>query len=758
MSSSTSRNASAGRRPSQRPVLRPSADLGPSVGEVSLAGSIGVTNTTYVEGSWAAYLLRSGWVAEDFLYQIFSVPSDIENLTLDLWTAVTTLETDVGTDFFCVAIWRDDLMQILVDLGCLDATDTTGLWQETIYTLSSPELTAVKGQSVAILFELYNAGGPGTGTAGWVDFVQVYGVGGSGGGSLDPNEPNNDPATATTLACSASITTSIIGDAVGGYDEDWFILQNVPSGVLEIDIKADTKVPTPSELDSVVSLYDVGNPADPNTWTLIAFNDDDGVSYDSYLTYTNTISPSDFYVKVASYSGYGSPNSTYDITAYCAGSGGGAPPIGNEQPPTSSISDTWTIMLYLNAEDPGFESTLTQYRQDIEGFIGTIAGTSVITRDSPIRVVILYDGPSTSGQPGTMRYLVQPNGNYTDNVNRWNRGELNMGHPDTLANFVNWAMDQYPADHYYLAIDDHGDGVYGISADRTSNNDLLTPTDVYAALKNATRNGNRKIDIFDYEACLMGLAENAYDVKDWVNYVIFFEQISWAINTYPTYFSDLSASDDPLTVGQRIIDRYYNEALAANGGKGFPHTISLIDTSGMAAVKDAASNLGDALSQNGTGNQSRKDAVNNARDNSQVFANDDDATNPARGDYVDLWDFANEAGGLAPSQAAAVKSAVDAAVAAERHASGGVAGYIWDHSGAHGLAIYYPTSTSSNAFGSYGALYQMSANGTWDEFLAWAVPEGNRRGLGSARAEDRLAGDFANAFAFKYIYLPVTIK
>jgi hypothetical protein len=319
-------------------------------------------------------------------------------------------------------------------------------------------------------------------------------------------------------------------------------------------------------------------------------------------------------------------------------------------------------------------------------------------------------------------------------------------------------MDQYPADHYYLAIDDHGDGVYGISADRTSNNDLLTPTDVYGALKSATHNGNRKIDIFDYEACLMGLAENAYDVKDWVNYVVFFEQISWAINTYPTYFGDLSPTDDPLTVGQRIIDRYYNTALAANSGSGYPHTISLIDTGGMEAVKDAASNLGDALSQNGAGNQARKDAVNNARDNSQAFANDDDATDSLRGDYIDLWDFADKAGSLAPGQAAAVKSAVDAAVAAERNASGGVGGYIWDHSGAHGLSIYYPTSTSSNAFGSYGALYQMSANGAWDEFLTWAVPEGDRRGLGAARAEDRLAGDFANAFVFKHIYLPVTVK
>src|SRR3990172_7279605 len=120
-------------------------------------------------------------------------------------------------------------------------------------------------------------------------------------------------------------------------------------------------------------------------------------------------------------------------------------------------------------------------------------------------------------------------------------GELNMGDPGTLANFVTWAMDQYPAENYYLAIDDHGDGAYGISFDASSTNDQLTPPEVYSALKEATRNGARKIDLVDFEACLMGLAENAYDMREWADYVIFSQQISWGITTYPAYFSDLAA-------------------------------------------------------------------------------------------------------------------------------------------------------------------------------------------------------------------------
>jgi hypothetical protein len=614
-----------------------------------------------------------------------------------------------------------------VDLGCMDATETTGHWQEAGYTLTSDEVAQVAGRTTALVFELYNQGEPSTSTAGWVDYVSAYASGGSGGSHIDPNEPNDDPSGATPINCG-DMVSGVIGEAVGGYDIDWFQLNNVPIGRIDIDIDADTQVP-PSALDSVVGLWD-------DEVNLLTWNDDDGTSFDSYVVYTNTVDDATLYVSVESYWGYGSPDSLYDLTIQCAGTGGGPPPPGDEPPPPD---DTWTVMLYLNAEDPNFEDILEDYRRDIEAFIGG--------KSDFLTVTVLYDGPEAGD---TTRYLVQPNGSYAPGTNRWDLGELNMGQRETLENFVTWAMDQYPAENYYLAVDDHGNGVYGISWDRTSNNDQLTPPELYSALKSATHNGTRKIDIFDYEACLMGLAENAYDVREWVDYVVFSEQISWGIDTYPLYFSDLDADDTPLQVGRRIVDRYHAEAMVA-GGRGYPHTISLIDTSKMGDVEDALSSFGDALHNTGD-----KDGAEEARYSSQAFAADMDATNSCRAEYIDLWDLADEASDLAATQADAVKSAVDAAVVHERHASGGASGYIWDHSGAHGLSIYYPPSKSSSAFSGYASLYQMSRDGEWDEFLDWAVPSGDRRGMNASRSEVRLTG--GDAFVFKYIYLPVTIR
>jgi len=741
--------AAGGEAPDADPQTRPQLAAEPekaaegiqAVQSPSDVAEVGVTDRAAVDGYYSAYLWRPA-AGNDFLYQTMEVPAGVNNIVLNFWFAVTTFETQMDNDWFCVSM-ADDQWNLVVDLGCIDAYYTTGYWQEVLYVLTADEVAAVAGQQVNLVFELYNRGLTGTGTAGWVDAAHLYAIGADAGASLDINEPNDSPPEQVTeLVCGQTIT-GVIGDVVSSYgDVDWFVLRNVPLGQLALDIKADTQVP-PSALDSVVSLWT------PN-FDLLTWNDDDGVSYDSYVTYTNGTLNNTFYVAVESYSGYGGPDSYYQMTAYCAGAGGGPPTGGNPIEPTTPIS--WTLMLYLNAEDRNFEATLRGYLNRIEQFIGS--------KQNFLRVVALFDGPNNGD---TWRYVVQPNGNYTDGVNRWHLGELNMGAPSTLASFGNWAMDQYPAAHYFLAIDDHGHGAYGISWDHTNGDDALTPPELYSALKDITRNGTRKIDIFDYEACLMGMAEHAYDVRNWVDYVVFFEQISWGLNTYPTYFSDLAAADSPLTVGQRIVNRYHTLADTA----GYPHTISLVRTDLMPAVKQSVTNLGNALVA--TGN---RDAVNAARNNAQAFAAANDATNPLLADYIDLWDLADKTAGLSGvlASANAVKTAVTSAVVVEKHSSGTIDGYIWNHNGVHGLSIYYPASNATSAFNDYVAprLFQMSQdesgiNGRWDEFLKWAVTTGGNGaadGIGGGDRKGMTSGRFLQVKlgGSKFIYLPLVLK
>jgi len=732
------------RRPPLEPseAREPGASVQSAVGDGLGIASVGVTDASAVDGQYSATLWNPD-EGSDFLYQTMVMPSGVTDMVLNFWFGVTTYEIQPGSDWFCVSMSNpNDHGDIWVDLGCMDAYYTTGHWRQVLYAFDDEDMQAIAGQpEVDLVFELYNRGAHGTGSAGWVDYVSAYATGGEGGNSIDPNEPNDSEQSATAITCGETISGTI-GDAVGSYgDLDVFVLRDAPPGRLDIDIRADTQVP-PSALDSVVGLWD-------SEINLLKWNDDDGVSYDSYLTYT-VESADTFYVSVESYSGYGGPDSFYDLTVQCAGSGGG-PGGGSEQPPQQQ--GAWTLMLYLNAEDRNFEQTLRGYIRDMQ--------TVLSGKTDFLTVTVLYDGPNDGD---TVRYLLQPDGAYENGVNRWPMGERNMGNPETLATFVNWSLDQYPAEKTYLAVDDHGHGVYGISWDQTNGNDALTPPELYSALKNATNNGDRKIDIFDYEACLMGMAETAYDVREWVNYVVFFEQISWGIDTYPVYFDDLSAGDSPPVVGEKIVNRYHDGAAAA----GYPHTISFIDTSRMAEVKQAVTNLGNALTA--TGN---RDSVNNARDNSQAFAADNDATNSLLADYIDLWDLADNTAnlsGAASTAAAGVKTAVEHARVHEQHTSGWIDGFLWDHSGVHGLSIYYPASNASSAFRDYTEprLFRMSTDeseipGHWDEFLVWAVTRsgngtsdglggGDRKGMSAGRfLQPKLGGD-------KFIYLPMVLR
>lgn len=740
------------------------------------AQAVEVTDEESLNGDHA---VRLRGTQADYLYQTITIPDNVWNLDISFWFTLESDEIEPYTDWFCASMTETgNREEILVDLGCFDtsyADEFEDYWETVLFSLFPEEVQALRNQTVDLVFELYNQGDTDSITTVYLDEVHVYVSGGDGAAYLDENEFNDFPQEATPISCGET-KTGYIGNALGGYDVDWFVIDNVPAGRLAIDINAATLVPA-SPLDSVVYFYDTFPNLDDEDLEETAFNDDDPLTTDSFITYTVASDAGPYYVEVVAYDEFAEPNSNYEIVIRCADSGrgpttGGDAPIARQPRP-----DTWTLMLYLNAEDPNFEKTLTKYRTDLEAMIGS-------KRDF-LTITILYDGPMTStrGVTGsnTIRYVVQPDGDYTNNRNRWNMNELNMGDPRTLAEFVKWSMDRYPAENYFLALDDHGDGAYSISKDETSN-DALTPNELYAALKEATQNGQRKIDILDYEACLMGLVENVYDVKDFVTYQIFFEQISWGIDTYPQYFRDLAATDEPKDVGKKIVERYHEQAKLANGGFGYPHTISMIDVGGIEAVTSRLNAFTTQLSRTATITQ-----INRLRSQSQAFANTrtNQATNPRYADYIDLWDFADKASVVVPTEAGALKTAVENAVVAEYKSSGLVSGTPWRHAGARGLAVYFPASQFSEAFSQYGNR-RLSQRGRWDEFLNHVVPaelidggtpggtgrgnsargnsaRGNSARGNSARAQDKLttASDVdptTRIIDGERVYLPVVIK
>ena len=394
-------------------------------------------------------------------------------------------------------------------------------------------------------------------------------------------------------------------------------------------------------------------------------------------------------------------------------------PISTAQP---SAQRTWTAILYIDGDNDlcnAYPRLLTRMEQELGDKIGPNGFLN-------ITVLIDHHPGYCQGIGNAMRYLIQPNGAYTDGVNRWDMGEIHMGDPQTLVDFAQWSMTNYPADHYYLAIDDHGGGITGLAWDETNGDDPLTTSELHAALQTITNNGQQKIDVLAYEACLMGMVENAYDVSPFTDYVFAFPTISWTNNaSYPSYFGDgrFNAATDGRSFGEIIFDVYYESVT-------LPYAVSLVESAKMDAVQSALNSWASAVhAQLG----SAQDKISDVRNNVQkVDVNGNDQVNNDD-PYVDLWDAADKmaAQGIAATEGNALKAAIDAALvrSAFRPAHPQV---NVDYSNVHGLTIFWPQSSQAPyPYADYvnGSLYGATAAGTWDDFLQALLGNSARRSM-----------------------------
>jgi hypothetical protein len=244
---------------------------------------------------------------------------------------------------------------------------------------------------------------------------------------------------------------------------------------------------------------------------------------------------------------------TYRVSAY-SNAGESAP--SNTVTATTADCTLFLFMLYLNGDND-----LHQY---IERSIRAL--TSAITNPNVI-IVVLVDKPARGD---TERLVFRSNG-----MQRELLGELNMGDPQTLQTFIQGAWDTYPARYSYLALAGHGNGLVGIGPDQNSGNDVLEPWEISQALRAATNNGQRKIDIVHYDACSMALLEHAYELRNYAGYLIASQYLAWSVFAYQNYaeqvtlqgvpmleslneaIAEVSAASTPRSLATQIAERYF---------------------------------------------------------------------------------------------------------------------------------------------------------------------------------------------------------
>ncbi len=441
---------------------------------------------------------------------------------------------------------------------------------------------------------------------------------------------------------------------------------------------------------------------------------------------------------------------------------------------SSGEGDTWTVMLFQDADDKVLEQDIYIDLNEAEK-VGSTENVKIVAQTDRFRGGFTGDGDWTS----TKRFLVTQDDDLktVSSQQLADLGEANMASGDTLIDFVTWAVQTYPADKYALILSDHGMGWPGGWSDPTSSEGgdrriplssalgdqlyLMELDDVLTRIQEQTSIG--QFELIGMDACLMSHLEVYSALQPHARYAVASQEtepsLGWA---YSSFLAELAANPnmDGGTLGQLIVDSYIvddqrivdDEARAEFLRPSSPFggsfsaaqitnqltrdiTITTVDLQALPALIDSMNEFAYNL-QNVD-----QSAIAQARSYAQSFTNI--FGNQVPPSYIDLGHFAQlvarATGDTQISQLTQqVLDAISQTVIAEKHGS--------NKSGATGISIYFPNSTlySSPITGaqSYVAVSNRFAGETlWDDFLAYhyigrsfepasntmAIPETNDR-------------------------------
>lgn len=165
----------------------------------------------------------------------------------------------------------------------------------------------------------------------------------------------------------------------------------------------------------------------------------------------------------------------------------------------------------------------------------------------------------------------------------------NMGEADTLANFLAWGVENFPATNTGLVLWNHGGGsIYGVCYDEIFDDDSLTLKELDQAFTMASPYVDNKLEFVGFDACLMSSIETANILVPHANYMVASQETEsaygWdytAIGNYLAEYPNCNGAE----LGATICDSFYASAEVSD--EDYESTLSCVDLSKVDTLMDS---------------------------------------------------------------------------------------------------------------------------------------------------------------------------
>ena len=233
--------------------------------------------------------------------------------------------------------------------------------------------------------------------------------------------------------------------------------------------------------------------------------------------------------------------------------------------------DTWSIFIYLCGTD--LESEQGSATDDILQMLEAQASDNVR--------FIIQTGGTAEWQNNVMsaceaeRYIVEDS-----DLFRLDPVPLkNMGSSDNLADFLEWGVENYPAEKMGVVFWDHGGGsISGVCFDELNESDSLSLQEINTAFSKVYEKMTDKFEFIGFDCCLMGTIETANILASYARYFFGSEEIEpgsgWDYTSIGNFLAENPGANGG-ELGRTVADSFYAECESVGQESGC--TFSIID-------------------------------------------------------------------------------------------------------------------------------------------------------------------------------------